>query len=407
MRAVIIGCGIGGAALALALQRMGMDCVVLEQAPKLEEVGAGLQLSPNGVRVIRNLGLLPALQKVAFEPHDLLYRDWQSGEVLLRNPLMPEINRQFGAAYYHAHRADLLGVLTSAIEPSRIRLGAKVLSVEQKGTRAVARLADGTIEEGDVLIGADGIHSMVRTSLFQADTPQSSGCIAWRGMVDAATAAHLGITPSAHVWMGPGYSAVIYYVSGGRKINWICMGSSPSARAESWSATASTEEILGVYRGWNKEVTELVRISPTPFVTALYDRAPLKRWVNGRIALMGDAAHAMLPYHAQGAVQSMEDAWVLARLLDLDGGRDVEATLRRYEELRMERANRVQAGSRAAEQRLHLRDPEEVEQRNARFRKYDKEFKGGFMPQQEWLFGYDAELAARGTDEAWRALRAW
>jgi salicylate hydroxylase len=348
-----------------------------------------------------------ALAKVAFEPRDLLYRDWQTGETYLKNPLMPKINEHFGAPYYHAHRADLLGVLREKLDPSRLSLGRKITSVGQEGDRVFARLDDGSIEEGDILIGADGIHSVIRSQVFQADAPQSSGCIAWRGLVDAKAVEHLQISPSAHVWMGPGYSAVIYYVSGGKKINWICIGSSPGGQKESWSATTTVDEVLGIYKGWNPEVTNLIGLTEKPFVTALYDRAPLETWVKGRIALLGDSAHAMLPYHAQGAVQSLEDAWVLARLLDLSKGKGIEQALRRYEELRLQRTRSVQAESRVAERRFHMSDPAEVARRNARMRKYDAEYKGGFLPQQEWLFGYDAELAALGTDDKWRTLRAW
>lgn len=406
MRVIVAGCGIGGAALALALQKFNIDCVVLEQAQKLEEVGAGVQLSPNGVAVLKNLGVHEALAKVAFQPRELLYRDWQTGEVLMSSPLMPQIAEHFGAPYYHAHRADLLGVLTERLDGKRVSLGHKITSVTQHGDRVTAHLADGTTQEGDVLIGADGIHSLVRGQLFQADAPQSSGCVAWRGMVDASDAAHLGISPSAHIWMGPGHSVVVYYVSGGRKINWICIGSSPANRKESWSATATVDEVLQEYEGWSDEVRDLVKLTRSPFVTALYDRAPLKQWVKGRVALMGDAAHAMLPYHAQGAVQSMEDAWVLARLLEMSDGK-VDAALDKYQQLRMDRTERVQAQSRVAEKRFHMSDPAEVAQRNARFREYDTKFKGSYLPQQEWLFGYDAELAARGQDDKWRALRAW
>ncbi|MGB3289677.1 MAG: FAD-dependent monooxygenase [Burkholderiaceae bacterium] len=407
MRVIIAGYGIGGAALALGLQQFGIDCVVLEQAEKLEEVGAGVQLSPNGVSVLKNLGVMDELEKVAFEPRELLYRDWETGEILLNNPLMPQIDLHFGAPYYHAHRADLLRVLRDALGGDRVKLGKRIIAVEQRNERVFAYLEDGTCEEGDVLIGADGIHSLVRAKVFQADAPQSSGCLAWRGLVDAKAAAHLNIKPSAHVWMGPNHSAVIYYVSGGQKINWICIGSAPMNQKESWSATTTVGEVLDIYKGWNREVTDLIALTNKPFVTALYDRSPLSSWVKGRIALMGDAAHAMLPYHAQGAVQSLEDAWVLARLLDVERNQAVEQTLARYEQLRMERTARIQEQSRLAERRFHMSDPTDVAQRNDRMRKYDTQFKGKYLPQQEWLFGYDADLAARGQDDKWRALRTW
>lgn len=406
MRVIVAGCGIGGAALALALQKFNIAHVVLEQAPRLEEVGAGVQLSPNGVAVLQHLGVHEALRKLAFQPQDLLYRDWQSGQVLMRNPLMPQVAEQFGAPYYHAHRADLLAVLTQGLDPATLRLGSRITDVAQDEQGVRATLADGSVEQGDLLVGADGIHSLVRTRFFEADRPQASGCVAWRGIVDADAARHLGITPSAHLWLGPERSAVIYYVSGGRKLNWICIGSSPGNRRESWSATATVEEVLQEYTGWHPEVRQLIALTHKPFVTALYDRAPLASWVNGRIALLGDSAHAMLPYHAQGAVQSMEDAWVLARLLERADG-DLAGALQRYQSLRMDRTARVQAQSRVAEQRFHMSDPQEVAQRNAKFSKYDAQYSGAFLPQQQWLFGYDAERAALGTDDDWRALRAW
>lgn len=406
MRVIVAGCGIGGAALALALQKFNIEHVVLEQAPRLEEVGAGVQLSPNGVAVLQHLGVHDALRTVAFQPRDLVYRDWRTGEALMRNPLMPQIEHHFGAPYYHAHRADLLGVITQRLEPANLRLGSRIADVSQDAQGVHATLTDGTVVHGDILVGADGIHSLVRTRFFQADKPQASGCVAWRGIVDADAARHLGIAPSAHLWLGPERSAVIYYVSGGTKLNWICIGSSPGNRRESWSATATVEEVLKEYDGWNSEVTQLIALTRKPFVTALYDREPLPTWINGRIALLGDSAHAMLPYHAQGAVQSMEDAWVLARLLERSGG-DLGAALQRYQSLRMDRTARVQAQSRVAEKRFHMSDPDEVAQRNTKFRKYDAQYSGTFLPQQEWLFGYDADRAALGTDDQWRALRAW
>lgn len=407
MRVIVAGYGVGGAALSLALQRLGIDCIVLEQAHKLEEVGAGVQLSPNGVAVLKQLGVMEQLSRVAFEPHDMKYRDWKTGEVLLSSPLKPTVVEHFGSPYYHAHRADLLAVLREGLDASRISLGRKIVAVSQSADRVSVQLEDGAVEEGDVLIGADGIHSIVRMQMFHADAPESSGCIAWRGLVDVTAAERLEISPSGHFWMGPGYSAVIYYVSAGKKINWICIGNQPGGQQESWSATTTTREVLDIYKGWNPEVTGLIELTEKPFVTALYDRTPLETWVNGRTALLGDAAHAMLPYHAQGACQSIEDAWVLARLLDQGRDKPVQEVLHHYEELRRHRAQRVQAESRVAERRFHLSDPDEVEERNRRMRRYNTQYKGGFLPQQQWLFGYDAEAAALGTDDEWRALRPW
>ena len=280
------------------------------------EVGAGIQLSPNGVRVLARLGLGEALGDFCTEPDFHKYSVWDSGETILRTVLMPRVRETYGHAYYHAYRSDLI----------------------------------------DVLVGADGIHSLVREHLFNPGPPRASGYVAWRGVVDAAAIADLEIPVSAYVDMGPRLSFVYYYVSGGARLNWIALD-------------------------------------------------PLTNWVDGRIALLGDAAHAMLPYHAQGAVQSIEDAWVLERTLSLPD--DPPAALTCYETLRRDRANQLIQQSRNAERWYHVEDPNEVTARNARFRRNNERFGDDFSPQQHWLYSYDAEAAACGTDDAWRELPAW
>ena len=184
------------------------------------------------------------------------------------------------------------------------------------------------------------------------------------------------------------------------------MGEAEGQKRESWSQKATAEEVLACFEGWHEQPLGLVRATKQPFVTALHDRNPLDSWVSGRIAVMGDAAHAMLPYHAQGAVQSIEDGWVLARALEM-GADDPQAALQRYEMLRKDRADRMVIHSRNAERWYHYDDPSAVAERNQRFRAYNDKYGDDFTPQQMWLYSYDAEKAVCGTDEAWRALDPW
>jgi salicylate hydroxylase len=418
-RVVIVGAGIGGIATALALRRCGIEHVVLEQAPRLTEVGAGIQLSPNGTRILDWLGVESALEAVAIEPSSHVFRHWTSGETLLELPLGAAVRESFGAPYLHAHRADLLRAMLGALGSSDLRLGCRVAAVRQDESGVEAILEDGTSERGSILVGADGIHSLVRDQVFGEQVETSSdGYAAWRGLVPGEAAESLGIERRSYIWLGPGRSVVLYYVSGGRLLNWIGIGRSDEAKRESWSATGSVEALLADYAGWHPQIVGLMAATARPFITRLIDREPLASWVRGRIVLLGDAAHAMLPYHAQGAVQSLEDAWVLARSIAMaanaaSAGAAASSTpevalqeaLLRYQRLRRDRATQVQAYSRAAQDWYHVSDPAEIARRDERFRAVARRGAGGFSPQQEWLYAYDAEKAARGEDSAWRAMK--
>ncbi|MFK7915022.1 MAG: FAD-dependent monooxygenase [Pseudomonadales bacterium] len=406
MKVIIIGAGIGGSALATALEQQGLDYQLLEQAAEFKEVGAGIQLSPNGVQILERLGLKEQLATFCTTPASHRYSVWDTGETILTTPLMPKVLNAYGFAYYHAHRADLIAALTQTLNPQRLCLNTTVTSVGQDASGVWADLADGSRVTGDVLVGADGVHSVVREQVFKPDPPRPSGYVTWRGVVDAKAIDHLDIPVCAHVDMGPKLSFVYYYVSGGKKFNWLALGETTGARRESWSQTSSRDEVLTAFDGWYDRPKQVIEATPETFVTALHDRNPLENWVDGRIALMGDAAHAMLPYHAQGAVQSLEDAWVLARLLS-NSTDDPAITLTQFQTLRLERANTMVQQSRNAESWYHLDDPTAVAERNQRFRQTNTKLDGGFSAQQHWLYSYDAEKAALGTDDEWRSLSGW
>jgi len=404
MKVLIVGAGIAGISLGLALRKANIEFHLFERAPALERVGAGIQLSPNATRVLGYLGVLDSLLGKIVHPGRHRFVDWKTGEAMLVTPLGDLVRETFGSPYAHAHRADLLEVLEGAVDLSACAtMGAEVTAVGQRDT-GVWLEVNGKTVQGDVLIAADGVRSRIREALFEPVTPRASGCMAWRGLTPADVIADLGFERDSHIWMGPGRSVVIYYVSAGRLLNWIGIGPSDGETEESWTTEGTVDEALAEFEGWHPSVRGLIERSAAPYKWALFDREPLARWVEGRIALIGDAAHAMLPYHAQGAAQSLEDAWVLARALE--SAASPEAGLMRYAALRQPRTRQVQEASRAAERLFHLEDPREVARRNARFARAQAAIGDGFPPGQEWLFAYDAEKAVRGTDDAWQTL-AW
>lgn len=406
MKAIVIGAGIGGSALALSLEKAGVDYMLLEQAAAFGEVGAGIQLSPNAVKILEQLGLGETLAEFCAEPDFHKYSVWDTGETVLRVALKPKVREIYGHSYYHAYRPDLIDALTTRLNPQRVRMNTKVSAVGQTESHVWVEVESGERFEGDILIGADGIHSVVREQIFKPEAPRASGFVAWRGVVDAADIADLDIPVSAYIDMGPNLSFVYYYISGGKKLNWLATGPADGKKLESWSQTASKDEVLANFEGWYDRPAKVIAATKETFVTAMYDRDPLETWVDDRIALMGDAAHAMLPYHASGAGQSIEDAWVLARVLQLQAD-DPQRGLKQYEELRLDRANRMVRHSREAEGWYHLADVDKVARRNERFRKKNETYGDAITPEQHWLYSYDAEKAALGVDDEWRNLTPW
>ena len=389
LKVLIAGCGIGGITLALALRQRGLDYVVLEQADELREVGAGIQLSANATRLLDRLGVLAPLKEIAVAPEGLDIRSYRDGARILWTPLGEVASARFGAPYLHAHRADFLSILAQALAMDRVRLGARCANARQDSDGVQVTLESGEVVEGDVLVGADGIHSLIRDTLFPPPAMRHSGT-AWRGTVAAMKVRHLGIEKNTNVWWGPERCVVHYYISGAAVLNWIGIVPYDESSVESWSAKGEIGQCLEEFRGWHDEITGLIGASDTVFKWALHDREPLARWTEGRITLIGDAAHAMLPYHAQGACMSIEDAYVLAAQLACAGGAP-ERALQEYEALRRPRASWVQRYSRAAEAHFTLADPDAVSRRDARLRASQGDYSSAFPPGQQRIYGYDAD----------------
>jgi salicylate hydroxylase len=364
LRVVIVGGGIGGLSAALMLLKTGFDVQVYEQAPKFGEIGAGIQISPNASRLLHRVGLRAAMDRCGVRPRGVHQKRWDDGRMLQRAPLGAEVEARFGAPYYHFHRGDLAALLAEALPEERAHTGHRLVGLEEKGEKVVARFDNGTSAEADLLIGADGIHSKVRHLIFGPEKPHFTGCVAWRGLVPAERIAHLDIAVVSHSWIGPGAHCVHYWVSAGQMMNVVCVVEHGAWTSESWTEKGRVADVLAAYEGWHPTVRGLIAAFPETFVWALHDRAPLPSWSQGRIALLGDACHPMLPMMAQGAAQAIEDGAALASLLKATPD-DVHGALMRYEQVRKPRATRLQEASAANRVRFHLPDGPEQQKRDA------------------------------------------
>ena len=383
MRVAIVGGGLGGLAAAAFLHRAGVRAVVYEQARQLREVGAGIMVPPNGARMLRRLGVLGAFSERAVRlDTGWEFRRWRDGTVLSAVDLSASAMPLYGDDMYTVHRADLLDSVKSAVPADAVRLGKRLdgYAVSADGVRL--DFADGERVEADVLIGADGIHSVIRAVLTEPAPPAHSGICAFRALVPADAAPDLARRPAQVVWLGPGHHVVHYPVSAGEMINLVAMAPAGEYVTESWTATATVEEFLAEFEGWDDRLLSLIKAAGIPGRWALLIRQPLPRWTWGRVTLLGDAAHPMLPFLGQGAAQAFEDAAVLAHCL---AGRqeDPALALRRYESERLGRASRVQQGSYARADFNHLPDGPEQRSRDEALRAADP------LAANAWLYAHD------------------
>jgi len=353
LRIAVIGGGIGGLTAAHALLRRGFEVSVYESTPELKEIGAGVALGPNAMKALRSLDLEEPVRGVAFESEYGLLRNWKTGRIISRSPRRAYLMEQFGATGCTAHRADLLDVLAAALPDDIVTLGARCTSVSSDERIASARFADGSEIEADGVVGADGIHSAVRRSLFGPDAPRFTGKICWRCLVPVdAVPGGLPSTDSV-TWLGPHGAVVVYLVRRGELVNVVAHYDNDTWTEESWIRECDRSEVIENYAGWHESLLRLFSASKRHFKWALYDRDPLKQWTKGRVTILGDAAHPMLPYLGQGACQAMEDGCVLAAALT-ERSDDVCSALQLYEQVRLPRATRVVLYARERGEDNHL-----------------------------------------------------
>lgn len=342
----IVGAGIGGLSSASALRRAGIEAQIYEQASHFARVGAGIQQSPNAVKVLRGLGLEERLRRTAFYPHTSFNREWDTGALTNQYPLGREIEERFGAPHLLLHRGDLHDVLASIVPREIIHLGKRLAGIEESRTGVTLIFAGGERAEADAVVGADGVHSVVREILLGPEKPRFTGRIAYRTTYPAERLRGLVVDDSTK-WWGPDRHIVIYYVKPHREeIYFVTSTPEPDFDVESWSAKGDLRTLREAYAGFHPHVQSVIGACPEVHKWALVERDPLPRWGESRIVLLGDACHPMTPYMAQGAASAMEDAAVLSRCLDGVDADGVARALRRYESSRIDRTSKIQLTSR-------------------------------------------------------------
>ncbi|MGD0107920.1 MAG: FAD-dependent monooxygenase [Rhodopila sp.] len=386
---LIAGAGLGGLTAALVLIRRGHDVRVFEQAPELREVGAGVQLGANGTRILIALGLEAAMQQVVCVATGKEICLGTTGQSWPTYDLGETSVERFGAPYWMVHRGDFHKVLLDAVRsvcPNAIKPGNGCTGFEQTGDRVILHLASGGLIPGDVLIGADGVHSSVRQQMFGQGAAHFTGIVAWRGMVPTERLPpHQRRLVGAN-WMGAGGHVVTYPLRRGELLNFVGVVERDDWRIESWNEPGSREECLRDLASWHDDVKTIIRNIDTPYKWALLGREPLDHYAQGRVCVMGDAAHPTLPFLAQGANMALEDAVVIARCLDLSD--DPAEALRRYETARLHRTAAIVRGSSDNTKRFHnpaLGSPEGA----AAY--VEREFQPEKVRQRyDWLYEYDA-----------------
>ena len=385
---LIAGGGIGGMAAALALLARGHDVDVYEQAPELKEFGAGVQISPNGTRALAALGVFEALQKLSCNTAGKEVRLWNTGRSWKLFDLGAEAIERYGYPYVTVFRPDLLQVLVDAVraqKPDAVHLGKRASAVTQRNGRVTLALDGGETVEGDALIGADGVHSHIRQSLFGGDSPRFFGMIAWRGVIPIARVPQAISRDKATNWIGVGGHVVHYPLRAGTLMNFVGIMERSDWRIESWNTEGTTAECANDHKGWHADVHGLIAAAPRLFKWALMGRDPLPQWTVGRVTLVGDACHPTLPMLAQGAVMALEDAVILGRCFDKYG--DVATALARYQDARIAVTTRKVVG--ANDNALRFHNPALATESGATAY-VDREWsRDAVIRRYEWIFAYD------------------
>lgn len=394
MKVLIAGGGIGGLSAAVALLQRGIDVEVYEQAPELKEVGAGIQISPNGNKVLDALGVFKRLKELSCDPVRKEFRLWNTGKPWPMLSLGKAVIENYGYPYLTVYRPDLHQSLADRVrelKPDAIHLGCGVAGCEQDGQSATLVLRDGRRVTGDVLIGADGVRSVVRNTLWGPCDPEFSGMVAWRGLIPMEELPeHMQVSVGS-TWIGPGGHAVCYPLHRSKIMNFVATIEGKTWDVPEGAAPGTAEECLNDFAGWHEDVQTMIKRSPRLIKWALMQRDPIPRWTQGRISLLGDAAHATLPFLAQGAVHSIEDGMVLSRCLEGVDTADVAGALARYEAARIDRTSRMVRGATANTERFH--SPELATEESAE--KYlQREWSSEpIFARYDWLYSYDANTA--------------
>src|ERR1700753_309023 len=364
----IIGAGMGGLATAATLRRVGVTVTVYEQAQQFTRLGAGIQVGCNAMKVLRKLGLEERMRDGSFYPRSWNNRDWKSGDVKFDMIFGESAEEKFGAPYLLAHRGDLHGALASAVPDECVRLSHKLTGLDEVADGVRLTFADGTTAVADAVVGADGVHSVVRDILFGHSPVNFTGRIAYRTTYPASRLNGERIDDCTK-WWGEDRHIVIYYVKPDRsEVYFVTSQPEPEFRIESWSAKGDVRALRKAYEGFHPQVEKVLAACPDVHKWAIVDRNSLERWAEGKVTLLGDSCHPMTPYMAQGAAMAIEDAAVLSRCLDGIARDEIADAFRRFETTPRERTSRVHDTSR----------------KNTWLRK---------KTDTAWVYGYDAWTA--------------
>ncbi|MBL6615790.1 MAG: FAD-dependent monooxygenase [Reyranella sp.] len=347
LKIAIIGAGMGGLAAAAALRKVGIGVAVYEQARQFARLGAGIQIGCNAMHVLRGLGLEAHLRAETFYPRSWNNRDWRTGDVMFDMVFGPEAEQKYGAPYLLAHRGDLHAALASIVPDELIHLDHRLLGLDQTADGVHLSFENGNTVTADAVVAADGVNSVVRTALFGEEEPHFTGRIAYRTVYPASRLGGFDMGDCTK-WWGEDRHIVMYPVKADRsEVYFVTSQPEPGFNLESWSAKGDVDVLRAAFEGFHPDVQRVLAACPDVHKRPLVDRDPLERWVDGNIALLGDACHPMTPYMAQGAAMAIEDAAILSRCLagiERDG---VAAAFKRYETNRLPRTARMQGTSRA------------------------------------------------------------
>jgi salicylate hydroxylase len=384
-RIAVIGAGIGGLTLAIALRQYGIRVDIYEQTTELREVGAAVALSANGTRFFDQCGLSAQLGAHWFEVSALIYRDGRTGRLIGKHDAGPAYRQRFGAPYVGIHRAELQAILSAAVGMNRIHLRKRLVDIDDSGAHAALRFDDGSTIEADLVVGADGARSVVRRWMIGYDDALYSGCSGFRGVVAMDALPSLPDPTALQFWMGPG-GHLLHYPMGNDHINFLLVERHPTPwPRRGWVMPATEGEQLRHFADWHPAIVEMITAKPVSDRWGLFHRPPLGRWTKGRVTLLGDAAHQLAPHHGQGANQSIEDAVVLADCLGESGSGPVADAIARYEMLRRGRTRKVQYASISTADILHLPDGDNADRRNVRLSTLE-----GALHHLAWIHEFDA-----------------
>ena len=397
LRIAIIGGGIGGLTLTIALRRRGIAAELFEQARELNEIGAAVALSANSTRELRRLGVLDAIRAVSVEPTELIYRAWRDGRRIAAHPVRQDrqYQRRFGAPFLGVHRADLQRVLGDALGGAGLHLAHRLVNLVDEGELIGLEFANGRFEEADLVIGADGVRSVVRRFVTGTDDTVYSGTSAFRGIVPVERLPSLPNPEAIQFWMGPNAHLLHYAIgSEGGAVNFLAGVEGPAVWPDptKWLADIEPGEAAAAFEGWHPAVTEMVGAVEHKVRWGLFSVRPLQHWFRGRAVLLGDAAHAMLPHHGQGANLTIEDAITLAELLTGTVPGELEGQLGYYQSLRRARARKIQRSSRVTSDLLHLPDGPALAERDRRVARFPEHF--------GWIHEFDALHSALKLGQA-------